>query len=378
MRITRTIRHRLGCVLMVLLLCPPVAISAEWGQPLGPHYTGPEVKPRPISPANGTLSEEERRTIAVFKEVSPSVVFITNAAIQRDPFSLNLFEVPQGNGSGFIWNTSGHIITNFHVIYGADTIHVVLADHKEYPARVVGVAPDYDLAVIQVNAPKDKLHPIPVGDAKALEVGQKVLAIGNPFGLDWTLTTGVVSALGRTIVSMTGRTIRGAVQTDAAINPGNSGGPLLDSFGRLIGVNTSIISPAGASVGVGFAVPVNIVNRVVPQLIQYGRIMRPTMGLVFVPEQVAASWGIEGLVVYKVAPGGPAQKAGLRGTRVFPFGKMELGDIIKTIDGKPVLTVDDVLDILDQHKPGDRLVVEYERDGIVHKTTITLGEPKMA
>ncbi|RMH04763.1 MAG: PDZ domain-containing protein [Nitrospirae bacterium] len=372
----RNLAYAKGIGVILLVLCAAIlaviSLEPDWGQPLGPQYSGPEVKPRTVTPLPGPLSAEEQATIKVFKRVAQSVVFIENTAIQRDPWSLNLFEVPQGNGSGFVWNTSGHIITNFHVIYDADQIRVVLADQNSYPAQVVGVAPDYDLAVLHVDAPKDKLVPVPIGRSKDLQVGQKVLAIGNPFGLDHTLTTGIVSAVGRTIESMTGRTIRGVIQTDAAINPGNSGGPLLDSFGRLIGVNTQIISPSGVFAGIGFAVPVDIVNRVVPQLIQYGRIMRPSLGVRFIPQQISASWGIEGLVIAQLMPDGPAAQAGLRGTLQSLGGGIRLGDIIKQVDGHPIRTVDDILDVLDQHRAGDQVVVEYERDGQRYHTTVTL------
>ncbi|MGZ8384263.1 MAG: S1C family serine protease, partial [Nitrospira sp.] len=207
------------------------------------------------------LSTDEQATIAVFERATRSVVFIANTAMQRDPWSFNLFEVPQGSGTGFVWSRQGHIVTNFHVIYGADAITVTLADQVEYKAKVVGVDPDHDIAVLQIQAPEAALQPVTIGNSQSLRVGQKVLAIGNPFGLDHTLTTGVVSALGRTIKSMSNRTIEGVIQTDAAINPGNSGGPLLDSAGRLIGMNTQIVSPSGAFAGIGFAVPADTVSR---------------------------------------------------------------------------------------------------------------------
>jgi len=296
---------------------------------------------------------------------------LENTAIQRDPWSFNLFEIPQGNGSGFIWNRSGHIVTNFHVVYWADTIRVVLDDQSDYPARVVGADPDHDLAVLQIQAPQDKLAPVAIGRSKDLQVGQKVLAIGNPFGLDHTLTTGVVSALGRTIQSITGRTIRDAIQTDAAINPGNSGGPLLDSSGHLIGINTQIISPSGAFAGVGFAVPVDIVNRIVPQLIQHGKVIRPSLGVGLIPDQVVAGWGIQGLVIGQIFPAGPADKAGLKGSHTTLRGTIEIGDIITKIEGKTVRTQNDLLDILDQHEAGDTVKVEYEREGQPKQTTIT-------
>ncbi len=355
-----------------MALAPAPSASADWGKPLGPTYSGPAVQPRPVSPTPAKLGADEVATIEVFEKAARSVVFITNTAIRRDFLSLNLFEVPQGSGSGFIWNQEGHIVTNFHVIYGADAVRVVLADQSDFQARVVGVDPDHDLAVLQIRAPRDKLTPLEIGSSHDVRVGQKVLAIGNPFGLDHTLTTGVVSALGRTIKSLSDRTIEGVIQTDAAINPGNSGGPLLDSSGRLIGINTQIFSPSGAYAGIGFAVPVDTVNRIVPQLIKYGKPIRPGFGVSLIPEAIAARWGIEGLIIRHVAPGGPAERAGLRGTKETRAGRIELGDVIRKIDGGPVDTVDDMMRILDRHKVGDQVRVEYVREGRTLQTTITL------
>lgn len=344
---------------------------AEWGKPMGATYDGPEGKPRPVTPP-AELSPDERATIAVFERASKSVVFIANTAIQRDFWSLDTFEVPQGSGSGFIWNKQGHIVTNFHVIYGANAIKVTLADRNEYQARVVGVDPDHDLAVLQIRAPESSLEPLAIGTSNDLRVGQKVLAIGNPFGLDHTLTTGVVSALGRTIKSMTNRTIEGVIQTDAAINPGNSGGPLLDSAGRLIGVNTQIISPSGAYAGIGFAVPVDTVNRIVPELIKHGKRIRPGLGVSLVPDALARRWGIKGLVIAKVARGGSADRAGLRGVREAAGGRIELGDILVAVEGTPVETVDELLDVLERFKVGDRVRVEVIRDNKRLSVDVTL------
>lgn len=345
---------------------------AEWGKPLGATYDGPEGKPRPVTPPAAELSSDERATIAVFERASKSVVFIANTAIQRDFWSLDTFEVPQGSGSGFIWNKQGHIVTNFHVIYGANAIKVTLADRNEYQARVVGVDPDHDLAVLQIRTPEGSLEPLAIGTSNDLRVGQKVLAIGNPFGLDHTLTTGVVSALGRTIKSMTNRTIEGVIQTDAAINPGNSGGPLLDSAGRLIGVNTQIISPSGAYAGIGFAVPVDTVNRIVPELIKHGKRIRPGLGVSLVPDALARRWGIKGLVIAKVARGGSADRAGLRGVREAGGGRIELGDILVAVEGTPVETVDELLDVLERFKVGDRVRLEVLRDNKRLSVDVTL------
>jgi S1-C subfamily serine protease len=341
---------------------PPAPSNAiDWSKPLGSSYDGLEGKPRQVSPAPAELGPDERATIAVFERATKSVVFIANTAVQRDLFSLDVMEVPQGSGSGFVWSRTGHIVTNFHVIYGADTIKVTLADRSEHLAKLVGADPDHDLAVLQVQVSENLLEPLAIGTSHDLRVGQKVLAIGNPFGLDHSLTTGVVSALGRTIKSMSSRTIEGVIQTDAAINPGNSGGPLLDSAGRLIGVNTQIVSPSGAYAGIGFAVPVDTVNRIVPELIKHGKLIRPGLGVSLVPDAMARRWRIKGLIIGKVSRGSAADKAGLKGARETMTGRLELGDIIVSIAGKPVSTVDELMDVMENHKVGEQVNVEILR-----------------
>ena len=357
---------------LVGTLMPADAICAEWGKPLGPGYEGAEVRPRPVTPASSELGADERATMAVFERATKSVVFISNTAIQRDLWSFDILEVPQGSGSGFVWNKQGHIVTNFHVIYGANAIKVTLADRTEHQAKLVGADPDHDLAVLQVQVPEATLEALAVGTSQDLRVGQKVLAIGNPFGLDHTLTTGVVSALGRTIKSMSNRTIEGVVQTDAAINPGNSGGPLLDSAGRLIGVNTQIVSPSGAYAGIGFAVPVDTVNRIVPELIKHGKLIRPGLGVSLVPDAMARRWGIKGLVIGKVSRGGGAERAGLKGARETGTGRIELGDIVVAVAGKPVTTIDELMDVLEGQKVGDQVAVEILRGNRREKVTVTL------
>ena len=308
----------------------------------------------------------------VFERATKSVVFIANTAIQRDPWSLNLFEVPQGSGSGFVWNKQGHIVTNFHVVYGANSVTVTLADRTEFKATLIGADPDHDLAVLQIRASEEALSPLTVGSSHDLHVGQKVLAIGNPFGLDHTLTTGVVSALGRTIKSVSNRTIEGVIQTDAAINPGNSGGPLLDSAGRLIGVNTQIVSPSGAFAGIGFAVPVDTVNRIVPELIKHGKLIRPGFGVSLVPDAMAKRWGIKGLIIGKVSRGSGAEQAGLKGARETSPGRLELGDIITTVDGKPVETLDELMAVMEHHKVNDRVTVDILRGTRHERVSVTL------
>jgi S1-C subfamily serine protease len=321
----------------------------------------PQAAARKITP-RGDLDPDEKKTIALFRQLSPSVVYITTIARRRDVFSLNQFEIPQGSGSGFIWDQDGHIITNFHVLQGASGAKVTLADHSEWDAQLLGVAPDHDLAVLSIEAPARQLPPIPIGTSADLQVGQRVYAIGNPFGLDQTLTTGIISALGREITSVTNRTITGVIQTDAAINPGNSGGPLLDSAGRLIGVNTAIYSSSGANAGIGFAVPVDTVNRIVPQLLRSGQIVRPGVGVRIADDATANRLGVRGVLIIQVDPSSAAAAAGLRGTRRNEQGRLILGDIIVGIDAREVNSVGDLQDALDQHAVGDKVQVAILRD----------------
>ncbi|WP_339132703.1 MAG: trypsin-like peptidase domain-containing protein [Candidatus Electrothrix sp. GW3-4] len=325
---------------------------------LGRHDHNAE--PKPIT-ARGDLADDEKNTIAVFREVSPSVVYITTIELQRNLFTLNVYEIPKGTGSGFIWDKEGRIVTNYHVIADASRIEVTLADHSTWKAALVGAAPDRDLAVLQITAPRDKLRPIMVGESQDLLVGQKVFAIGNPFGLDQTLTTGVVSALGREIKSVTNRIIHNVIQTDAAINPGNSGGPLLDSAGRLIGVNTMIYSPSGANSGVGFAVPVHEVNRVVPQIIRHGKMFRPGLGISVAPQSVVRELNLEGILILNVAAGSSAEKAGLRGTKQV-WGGLILGDIILGINGVRLKDYNQLRDEVEKHQVGETVTLTLLRD----------------
>ena len=248
------------------------SLGRRWRSPTPPSPP-PAAETRTVA-ARGDLAADEEATIALFRRASPAVAYITSVALRRDLFTLNVFEIPQGSGSGFVWDASGHVVTNYHVVASAGATRVTLADRSSWDAELVGAAPEKDLAVLRIDAPHDRLQPLAIGSSADLLVGQKVFAIGNPFGLDRTLTTGVISALGREIVSPARLTIRDVIQTDAAINPGNSGGPLLDSAGRLIGVNTAIYSPSGAFAGIGFAIPADTVGWVVPELIAHGRIER--------------------------------------------------------------------------------------------------------
>ncbi len=325
-------------------------------------------------PSANALLEDERNTIDVFQNASVSVVFITSKALQRDFFSMNVFEVPQGSGSGFVWDTKGHIVTNYHVVQGANALSVTLYDNTTYDAELVGGEPSKDIAIVRIDAPRAKLHPVVVGTSEGLRVGQKVIAIGNPFGLDQTLTTGVVSALGREIKSVSNRTIQGVIQTDAAINPGNSGGPLLNSRGELIGINTAIYSTSGSSAGIGFAVPANIVRRVVPQLIEYGKVIHPGLGVQIVQEYVARRWGVEGAVVAYVQRGSAAYRAGLKGLSENSWGEYRLGDIIIAVNDQPVKNFDDLGNELEKYQVGDVVNVKVRRDKSETMVRVTLQE----
>lgn len=331
-----------------------------------------------VTPASASsfATDDERNTIEVFESARPSVVFVTNKQLARNPWSYDLITVPRGSGTGFVWNKDGYIVTNFHVIEGAQEVMITLQDQSNWPAEVVGLAPERDLAVLKIRAPKNKLFPLPLGDSGALTVGRKVLAIGNPFGLDATLTTGVVSALGREIESPTQRKITNVIQTDAAINPGNSGGPLLNSEGQLIGVNTMIYSPSGASAGIGFAIPVNTVKEVVPELITHGRIVRPVLGIASAPDHWAAQLGLEGVPILRVNPNSPADQAGLQGARRNNWGQINLGDVIVAIDDTPIANDDQLQATLEQYKPGDKVVVSVMRQGKLIQRKLNLAAPE--
>lgn len=346
---------RLGILLGLLL-----AVLALWI--LRSRWQPPPAEPRAITP-RGDLAADEQSMIALFRQASPAVVHITTLAVRQDAFSFNVLQIPQGTGSGFIWDAAGHVVTNYHVIQEADAATVTLSDHSNWKAHLVGAYPDKDLAVLRVDAPSASLHPIPIGTSHDLQVGQKVFAIGNPFGLDQSLTTGIISALGREIQSVTQRPIRDMIQTDAAINPGNSGGPLLDSAGRLIGVNTAIYSPSGVSAGIGFAIPVDEVNRLVPQLIRHGRVIRPGLGIQIGPDRLASELGLSGVLILGVVPDGPAAKAGMRPTRRVQGGRIVLGDVIVAIDGQPVRSANDLLAALERYQVGARVQVTLLRDG---------------
>ena len=323
----------------------------------------------------GPLRADEQATIDLFEKARGSVVYITTQSRVVDFWTRNAFNIPRGSGSGFIWDEGGHIVTNYHVVSGASGARVRLSDGRDAAASLVGVSPAHDLAVIRVEVSKGP-SPLPIGSSHDLRVGQTTFAIGNPFGLDWTLTTGIISALDRSLPSEDGRSlIEHLIQTDAAINPGNSGGPLLDSAGRLIGVNTAIFSPSGASAGVGFAVPVDTVNRVVPQLVASGKYARPTLGVEVdegLNRVVTGRLGGTGVAVLRVTPGSPAAAAGLRGVRTHPDGSITPGDIIVALDGKPVESVARLLSRLDDYQVGDAVRLTLRRDDQKLDVTVKL------
>jgi len=320
----------------------------------------------PAGITDPATSTDEQNNIEVYRTLSPGVVFIHSTSYARDFFGF--VEPQEGSGSGSILDQQGNILTNYHVIEGAQKLSVSMGGKKDYPAVVVGGDADTDLAVIRLTEkPAGPLTVVPLGDSDRLVVGQKVLAIGNPFGLDRTLTTGVISGLQRPLRARNNRLIEGAIQTDASINPGNSGGPLLDSHGRMIGINSQILSPSGSSAGVGFAVPVSIAKRIVPQLLQNGRVRRPKLGVN--TRDVAAFRNqvdlpvSDGVLIVNVARGSGAANAGLRGLQQTEMGDIELGDIIVGIDNDKVGNSDDLFRVLDKHQIGDTVQVQIWRDG---------------
>jgi S1-C subfamily serine protease len=343
---------------LLILLWRGLPVIEAW-------FASEEATPRTVT-ARGELAADERSTIELFEQARGSVVFITTRSLVRDFWTRDVFSVPRGSGSGFIWDDAGHVVTNWHVVQNVSEAMVKLADGRSYKAALVGASPAHDIAVMRIGVGFGRPPPVPLGTSHDLKVGQKVFAIGNPFGLDWTLTTGIVSALDRSLAGDNGRTIEHLIQTDAAINPGNSGGPLLDSAGRLIGINTAIYSPSGASAGIGFAVPVDTLNRVVPQLIRDGQYLRPTLGIEVddsLNERLKRQLGVTGVVVLRVAPGSGADRAGMLGATTSRDGEIVPGDIILSIDENPVESVGKLLARLDQYQVGDTVRVTVSRKG---------------
>ncbi len=361
----------LPVLLLILVIGGLIWWFWPWG---GGSALNPQAQPRPVT-ARGDLSELEKANIAIYEHAAPSLVQVTNLTVRRSIFSLNVQEIPKGLGSGYVWDQDGHIVTNYHVVEGASAAKVTMGDNTEYDAAQYLADQDHDIAVLWINAPRDKLRPIQVGTSHDLKVGQITYALGDPFGLEQTMTTGIVSALNRTITAANKHTIEGVIQTSAAINPGNSGGPLLDSAGRLIGMNTAILSPSGSFAGIGFAIPVDDINRIVTQLIRNGKVPRPRLGVILVGDQVARKLGInKGALIYKVQPNSPAAKAGLRGTSLdTDTGDIQqLGDIIVAIDGKAINNAGDLNPVLEQHQVGDTITLTIDRDGNRQDVKVTL------
>jgi S1-C subfamily serine protease len=346
----------------------------DLGGVLGNLFGTQEATPRTVT-ARGDLAADEKATIELFEKARDSVVYITTRSQVQDFWTRNVFSVPRGTGSGFIWDAAGDVVTNYPVIENASEATVKLADGRSYKAALVGASPDHDIAVLRIGVGFKRPPPVPLGESGNLKVGQKVFAIGNPFGLDWSLTTGIVSALDRSLGEDNGATIEHLIQTDAAINPGNSGGPLLDSAGRLIGINTAIYSPSGANAGIGFAVPVDTVNRVVPQLISHGKYLRPALGIAVddgINRRLAALMKVDGVVILRVSPDSAAASAGLEGVTASRDGGVVPGDIITALDGKPVAGVGDLLARLDDYRVGDTVKLRVLRDGRAREVAVAL------
>jgi S1-C subfamily serine protease len=368
---------RVNAWIVVALLIVIAALLYKYAVPIRSDLHDPWAEPRSVT-ARGDLSQIETTQIEIFRQAAPSVVHITSAMLGMLP-NTDVTEIAQGSGTGFLWSTDGYIVTNYHVVQEFDRLYVTLADNTTHLGRRVGTDPNYDLAVLKIDNGTSSLPVLPVGTSEDLQVGQSVFAIGSPFGLDQTLTTGVISGLDREIRSENGR-LFDVIQTDAAINPGNSGGPLLDSAGRLIGVNTAIYSASGTNAGVGFAVPVDTVNRVVPDLIRLGYVDRPTLGVQIFPDnavRILQSQGhlspeATGVLVRSVLPGTSAETAGLRGTREVRPGEYQLGDVILAIDGRRTADRSALFDALDRHEVGDTVSLSIHRDGAARELELVL------
>ncbi len=346
---------------------------SEQSPPAGQVLAPGAAEPNGQATGNSRLTAEEQNTIEIVRRCRNSVVFVTNVQFVRDFFSSSEQEVPRGSGSGFVWDDQGHIVTNFHVIDEGDKFMVSFPNQKQYEAALVGRDPRRDIAVLKLKQQVSDLVPVVVGTSKDLQVGQKVVAIGNPFGFDHTVTSGIVSALGRSMLGAGDVTIRDMIQTDASINPGNSGGPLLNSSGELIGMNTMIASPSGASSGVGFALPVDLIRKIVPQIIQFGKVIRPDLGGVeFVRDEVAQRAGIQGAVILEVTQGSPAYQMGLRGLSRDAFGRLLVRDVVTGIDGTKIKSYDDLFNALDGYKIGDTVTLTIEREGKARTVKIEL------
>ncbi|MCL4837694.1 MAG: trypsin-like peptidase domain-containing protein [Thermoanaerobaculia bacterium] len=359
-----------------------IPIAAAWGLLSGTAATA-ELGPvaLPAAPPEGeqanALLAAETATIDLFDAASRSVVCIRTFSRHVEQSAGAVHELPLGAGSGFVWDRQGHVVTNFHVVDGAEAVEVALADHTHWRARLVGIAPEKDLAVLRIDAPAESLEPLAIADSTSIRVGQAVLAVGNPFGFDHTLTTGIVSALGRTVDSPSGVRIHDVIQTDAAINPGNSGGPLIDSRGRLVGVNTAIYATSGSSAGLGFAIPAAAVSRTVPQLIRHGRIVRPTLGLELAPDALTEALGLKGALVLSVEEGSEAARFGVAGSMRDAMGRWSAGDLIDVVDGRSIRSSGDLLDWLTGRVAGETVIVELYRGGERRTLSLVLAPPSV-
>jgi 2-alkenal reductase len=347
---------RFGKFAVIALL---VVVGVYVGQPYVDRLLFSASTPRAVEP-RGNLSDLERSTIELFERDSPSVVQVVAHAGALETSQSEGENGTAQTGTGFVWDAAGHIVTNNHVVEGTDAVAVRLASGEAVRAQIVGTAPNYDLAVLRVESTRSLPPPISIGSSEGLKVGQSVFAIGNPFGLDQSLTTGIISALKRRLPTANGREISNVIQTDAAINPGNSGGPLLDSAGRVIGVNTAILSPSGTSAGIGFAIPIDVVNRVVPEIIRRGFVPTPGIGIATADEAAATRAGVEGVVIVRTVPGSSAERAGLRG---MDAGGRRLGDVIVGVNGKPVRRLPDLAEELERVGVGKRVTLAVKRDG---------------
>jgi len=367
----RKSRLRLGVIAFIVFL--PLFVWLLVPSMRAP-FAGASAQPREVTLRAG-LASDEQATIDLFEKSKVSVVYISTRARVTDFWTRNVMTVAEGTGSGFVWDDQSHVVTNRHVLANASEAWVRLSDGRDYQASLVGESADHDLAVLRINVPNNRPPPLPLGTSHDLKVGQRTYAIGNPFGLDWTLTTGIVSALDRSIGTDSGATIEHLVQTDAAINPGNSGGPLLDSAGRLIGITTLIYSPSGAYAGVGFAVPVDTVNRIVPKLIAKGRYERPTIGIGMdedLNKAITEELKLQGVAVLRVFPNTGAATAGLRAAQRDRRGDLLIGDVIVAVDGKAVASPSTVLSLLDEHEIGDQVKLTMLRDGKRLDATVQL------
>lgn len=333
------------------------------------------VEKHTVASCNCTITEEEKQNISIFENVKDSVVFISIHQEVVDHWRMSTIDVPQGAGSGFVWNRDGYIVTNYHVIMNANKAVVTLKNGSKYNAALVGAAPDYDIAVLKIAPVKHLLKPVDLGTSKDLKVGQTVYALGNPFGLDWTMTKGIISALERSMYASNGTTIQHMIQTDASINPGNSGGPLLNSQGRVIGVNNMILSPSGANAGIGFSIPIDTVKRVVNSIIKKGSYIRPAIGISVsssMNELYKETSGKSGVVVVDVLPNTSAAKSKLRSTYSDHRGHITFGDVIVSLNDKSVESLEDLFGLLDEYESGDTVTLEVIRENKTQKVDIEL------